>query len=145
MISSVPKTAFKFFDINLRQDYYDKFLVAKLLELADILKLNIGELKILKNILKLSGSIDDMCMQIKAQYQLKYLILNDTAKESRIFGETLTFVKNDGIQQSFAYGAGNAFAGAFMTSILKGKSQQEAHEIANQAAVEVCLASCKNS
>lgn len=145
LISSVPKTAFKFFDINLRQDYYDKFLVAKLLELADILKLNIGELKILKNILKLSGSIDDMCMQIKAQYQLKYLILNDTAKESRIFGETLTFVKNDGIQQSFAYGAGNAFAGAFMTSILKGKSQQEAHEIANQAAVEVCLASCKNS
>ena len=58
--------------------------------------------------------------------------------------KTLTYVKNNGIRQSFAYGAGNAFAGAFIASILKGLSQQDAHEVANQAAVNVCLASCKN-
>ncbi len=144
LIASAPQKAFKFFDVNLRQDYYDKSIILKLLEFADILKLNAEELKILKTMLKLSGSVEDMCAQIKEQYQLKFLILNDTAKESRIFGDTLTFVKNDGIRQSFAYGAGNAFAGAFMSSILRGKSQQEAHDIANQAAVEVCLASCKN-
>lgn len=144
LIASAPQKAFKFFDVNLRQDYYDKSIILKLLEFADILKLNADELKILKTMLKLSGSVEDMCAQIKEQYQLKFLILNDTAKESRIFGDTLTFVKNDGIRQSFAYGAGNAFAGAFMSSILRGKSQQEAHDIANQAAVEVCLASCKN-
>ena len=144
LIASAPQKAFKFFDVNLRQDYYDKSIILKLLEFADILKLNADELKILKTMLKLSGSVEDMCTQIKEQYQLKFLILNDTAKESRIFGDTLTFVKNDGIRQSFAYGAGNAFAGAFMSSILRGKSQQEAHDIANQAAVEVCLASCKN-
>lgn len=145
LIASAPKKAVKFFDVNLRQDYYDKQTILQLLEMADILKVNMDELKILKNILKLSGSVEDMCGQIKELYKLKYLILNDTAKESRVFGETMTFVKNDGIRQSFAYGAGNAFAGAFMSSILKGKSQQEAHDIANQAAVEVCLASCKNS
>ena len=144
LIASAPQKAVKFFDVNLRQDYYDKSIILKLLEFADILKLNMDELKILKTMLKLSGSVEDICTQIKEQYQMKFLILNDTAKESRIFGDTLTFVKNDGIQQSFAYGAGNAFAGAFMSSILRGKSQQEAHDIANQAAVEVCLASCKN-
>lgn len=144
LIGSVADDAFKFFDINLRQDYYDKQIILKLLNLANILKLNMDELKILKNILKLSGSVEDMCSQIKEQYKLKYLILTDAAKESRVFGDTLTYVKNDGIRQSFAYGAGNAFAGAFIASILKGLSQQDAHEVANQAAVNVCLASCKN-
>lgn len=145
LISSAPQKAFKFFDINLRQDYYDNSTILKLLDFADILKLNMSELKIMKSILKLSGSLEEMCFCIKNQYQLKYLILTDTAKESRIFGDTLTYVKNDGIRQTFAYGAGNAFSGAFIASILKGLSQQEAHEIANHAAVEVCRASCKCS
>lgn len=145
LIASAPRKALKFFDINLRQDYYDKQTILTLLDLADVLKINLSELKILKSMLKLSGSAEDMCVALKNQYSLKYLIFNDTAKESRIFGDTLSVVKNSGIQQTFAYGAGNAFSGAFMASILKGLPQQEAHEIANQAAVDVCLASCKNT
>ncbi len=140
LIDAAPKEAYKFFDINLRQDYYDKEIICCLLERANILKLNVEELKIIKNLLGLRGYADDICPRLKKQYGLKYVILSDTAKESKIWGENnqLTAVKNSRIHQSFAFGAGNAFAGAFITAILNGKSQQDAHETANQAAVEVC-------
>ena len=68
------------------------------------------------------------------------MILSDGAKESRIFGEnnTITVTKNSKLNQIFAYGTGNAFAGTFLSAILNGMTQQEAHELANKAAIEVC-------
>ena len=95
--------------------------------------------------LKISGSPDDFCRRLKEDYELKYLILTDMAKESRIYGDDVTVVKNSGIRQAFAFGAGNAFAGTFTAAVLKGASQQEAHEAANQAAVDVCRANLKNA
>lgn len=142
LLDAAPREAYKFFDINLRQNYYDEEIIRSLLERANILKLNVEELKTIKTLLGLRGYNDDICLRIKKQYNLKYLILSDAAKESKIWGENnlLTVVKNSRIHQSFAFGAGNAFAGAFITAILNGKEQQEAHETANQAAVEVCRA-----
>ena len=52
--------------------------------------------------------------------------------------KSCTMVTNEALHQTFAGGAGNAFAGAFLSAVLLGKSQQEAHNIANDAAVYVC-------
>lgn len=139
LLDATAKDAYKFFDINLRQAYFDKQIIENLLKRANILKLNIDELKTVKGMFGLRGSTDDICLRLKEKYALKYLILSDAAKESKIWGdEGLTTVKNSRIHQSFAVGAGNAFAGAFITSVLNGASQEEAHKTANKAAVEVC-------
>ncbi len=139
LIDMAPKNAYRFFDINLRQNLVNKEIISDLLKRADILKLNIDELKYLKSLFNMRGYNDDLCLRLKDRYQLKYLILTDAAKESKIWGEDgLTVLKNSRIHQSFAFGAGNAFAGAFIASILKGLNQQSAHETANLAAVEVC-------
>ena len=143
LIDAVPERAYKFFDVNLRQDYYDKELIQSLLHKANILKLNSDELKILKPLLKLNGNTEEICEKLKNAYGLEYLILTDASKESRIYGKELTVVKNSGVRQAFAYGAGNAFAGTFMTSLLNGATQQEAHDAANQAAIGVCVANSK--
>lgn len=140
LIDCAPEKAYKFFDVNLRREYYDRHSVLALLQRANILKLNTEELKTIKNMLKLSGGQEDVCLKLKEDYGLEFLILTDAAKESRIYGREVSIVKNNGIRQTFAYGAGNAFAGAFITSVLNGKTQQEAHEAANLAAVEVCRA-----
>ena len=145
LIDCAPEKALKFFDINIRQEYYDKQTIETLLTKANILKLNTDELKTLKAMLKISGSPDDFCLRLKEDYGLKYLILTDMAKESRVYGDDVTVVKNSGIRQAFAFGAGNAFAGTFTAAVLKGASQQEAHETANQAAVDVCRANLKNA
>ena len=143
LIDAVPERAYKFFDVNLRQDYYDKELIQSLLHKANILKLNSDELKILKPLLKLNGNTEEICEKLKNTYGLEYLILTDASKESRIYGKELTVVKNSGVRQAFAYGAGNAFAGTFMTSLLNSATQQEAHDAANQAAIGVCVANSK--
>ncbi len=139
LIDASSKDAYRFFDINLRLNYYDAEIIQQLLERANILKLNTEELKILKTYLKLSGSNENICVQLKDTYHLQYVILTNMAKESLIWGEDgLTTMKNTSLQQTFAYGAGNAFAGAFMGAILQGCSQKEAHQAANDSAVEIC-------
>lgn len=139
LIDAAPQNAYRFFDVNLRQADCDKGLIKELLKRADILKLNIEEFKMLKNLFKLSGTTDEICLELKKSYALKYLIFTSGTKESFIFGDKeTTKVTNDYLQQTFAYGAGNAFAGAFMSAILKGCTQKKAHEIANAAAIEVC-------
>lgn len=138
LIDSAPENAIKYFDINLRQNYYDKQLLETLLKKSNILKLNIAELKTLKSLLNLRGANDDMCLKLKKLYNLNYIILSDAVKETKIYGNSdITCIKNTKIHSSFAFGLGNAFGGAFVTSILKGLSQQEAHEIANKTALEV--------
>lgn len=138
LIDEAPESAYKFFDVNLRHNYYSSQIIKKLLNKANILKLNISELKTLKEMFKLTGTPENMCLKLKEDYQLKYVILTNMTKESFVFGDVLTTVQNEPLQQTFAFGAGNTFAGVFMASLLKGFTQKEAHETANAAAVDVC-------
>ncbi len=140
LIDVAKNAKYKFFDINLRQNYYSKNTILELLKRANILRVNNEELKVLKNLLGLKGSNDEMCLKLKEDYELLYMILGDTAKESKIFGidGEVTTIKNSRLHQTFAFGAGNAFAGTFLSAILKGKSQAEAHELANKVAIELC-------
>ncbi len=140
LIDEAKNAKYSFFDINLRQNYYSKEVILKLLEKANILKVNSEELKVLRNMLSLKGSVDEVCLKIKEDFGLLYMILGDTAKESKIWGidNEYSAIKNSRLHQSFAFGAGNAFAGTFLSSILNGKTLREAHEDANEAAIEVC-------
>lgn len=139
LIASAPKQALRFFDVNLRQDYYRTELIEKLLHYADILKLNTDELRILKDLFKLTGNSENICLNLKEKYHLKYVILSDGAKASSIWGDDeVTTVKNQHLEQVFALGAGNAFAGTFLSAILAGDTQNDAHHKANDAAADVC-------
>ena len=140
LIDEAKEAKYKFFDINLRQNYYSKNVILELLKRANIFRTNSSELKILKNLLGLRGNIEDVCLKLKDEYGFKYFILGDTAKESKIFGldGEVSDIKNYNLQQSFAFGAGNAFAGTFLSAIMNGKTQTEAHNLANDAAIEVC-------
>ena len=140
LIDVAENAQYKFFDINIRQNYYSKELILELLKRANILKMNLDELKVLRSLLNLKGSVEDICLKLKKTYELKYIILNDGARESKIWGENdnLSVIKNTRLHQAFAFGAGNAFAGSFLGAIIAGKSQEEAHEIANDAAANVC-------
>ena len=140
LIDEAKNAKYRFFDINLRQNYYSKENILELLKRANILKINSEELKVLRTFLGMKGNAEDVCLKIKKLYNLCYLILSDGAKESKIFGEDnqITVIKNSKLSQLFAYGTGNAFAGAFLAAILNNMTQQEAHELANKAAIEVC-------
>ena len=73
LIDIATNVQYKFFDINLRQNYYTKELIIELLKRANILKMNLDELKILRSLLNLRGSVDDI---IKRHIKQILFVLN---------------------------------------------------------------------
>ncbi|WP_099463738.1 MULTISPECIES: carbohydrate kinase family protein [Parabacteroides] len=139
LLSYIPEDSLRFFDINIRQSYYSKELIDSLLEQANVFKINDEELELLRSMFSLEGSVDDVCNWFMEAYSLKYLILTAGADFSTIYstGEKST-IPTPKVKVADTVGAGDSFSGAFVYSILTGKSLREAHQKAVETAAFVC-------
>lgn len=135
---SNPK-ALKFFDVNLRHDYYSPELIRQMLEIADIFKLNDEELLRLREMFSLQGSDETVCREILRIYGLQYLIFTAGEKYSVVYTpETSSYLETPRVKVVDTVGAGDAFSGAFVYALLMGKPLREAHETATKTAAFVC-------
>ena len=57
LVAAASATALRVFDVNLRQNYFSRDVIAQSLRLANVLKLNEDELPILAEMFGLTGSI----------------------------------------------------------------------------------------
>lgn len=139
LLSYMDKEALRFFDINIRQSYYSKELIESLLELANVFKINDEELELLRPMFGLEGTTDEVCHALIRQYDLRYLILTAGAEFSTIYSpaETST-LPTPKVKVADTVGAGDSFSGAFVCSVLTGKSLREAHQKAVEVAAFVC-------
>lgn len=133
------KDALRFFDINIRRSYYSKELIQALLEHADAFKINDEELELLIPMFGRRGDTDACCRRLIDRYRLKYLILTAGSAFSTVYtaGEQSTF-PTPKVDVADTVGAGDSFSGAFVYSVLTGKSLREAHRIAVDTAAFVC-------
>ena len=69
------KRALRFFDVNIRQSYYSKELIASLLEEANVFKINDEELDLIREMFSLSEDEDTACRQLVERYSLRYIDL----------------------------------------------------------------------
>lgn len=131
--------ALRFFDINLRQAYYSKELIDTLLRHANVFKINDEELEVLRPMFGLEGDADACCRQLIETYRLRYLILTAGSRFSTIYTpDEQSTLPTPKVTVADTVGAGDSFSGAFVCSILNGKSLQEAHRIAVDIAAFVC-------
>ena len=98
-------SSLRFFDINLRAEYYSKQLITELMTYANIFKINSDEAVILKSMLDMDMPDDDLCRMIMEKYSLKYLIYTNGSVSSSIYSENtkeLEYYLNkiEGISQS---------------------------------------------
>ncbi|WP_106831903.1 carbohydrate kinase family protein [Parabacteroides pacaensis] len=139
LLPYAPEEALRFFDINLRQAYYSKELIDTLLRQANIFKINDEELEVLRPLFHLQGDTDACCRWFIREYNLKYLVLTAGSHYSSVytadFQSTLPTPKVSVVD---TVGAGDSFSGAFICSILQGKTVEEAHRIAIETAAFVC-------
>ena len=139
-LSLVPEDSFRILDINLRSPFYSQSLIEESLKLCNVLKLNDEELEILKEIFAIKDvDLKEACKWFMRTYNLKYLILTAGADYSMIFSsENTSILKTPKVDVVDTVGAGDSFTGAFITSILVGKTMMEAHDAAVKRAALVC-------
>ena len=142
-LDAVPEDCLKVFDINLRQSFYSKEIIEDSLRRCDILKINDEELEIVKEMFGLEDlPTEGLCRSIIDEYRLKMLILTCGVNGSHVFsGDVSSFIETPKVNVADTVGAGDSFTGAFVASILKGKSVREAHEAAVKVSAFVCTQS----
>lgn len=142
-INSVSAESLKIFDINLRQSYFTSEIIIDSLMLCNILKINEDEIKIINELLNIK-LCDELavCKHLIAKYKLKMVILTKGVNGSYVITESLNlFRPTPAIIVKDTVGAGDAFTAAFVASLLKGESLEQAHEQAVQISAYVCTQS----
>ena len=142
-LDAVPEDCLKVFDINLRQDFYDKEVLEASFRRCDILKINDEELVVMARMFNLPGlALEEKCRYLIKEYDLKMLILTCGVNGSYVFYDGgMSFLETPKVQVADTVGAGDSFTGAFVGSLLTGKSVTEAHETAVKVSAFVCTQS----
>ncbi|MFO8011087.1 MAG: PfkB family carbohydrate kinase [Dehalococcoidia bacterium] len=138
-LKEVPETSLRIFDVNLRPPYYSPDVLHRSLELANVLKLNDEELRVIRRILGISGSESTLLRILAHAYNLRLIALTRGEHGSIIYGNG-RFIRNDGtnVQVVDTVGAGDAFAAAVAVGLLNGLNIEEISEYANMVAGYVC-------
>lgn len=142
LLQYTPKSCFRLFDINLRENYYSAPLIDELLTIANIFKINIEEMETISKFFDVRGSNGDICRFLIKKYKLKYLIFTAGEKYSIIYsGRKKSYLKTPQVKVYDTIGAGDSFSAAFVYNILTGKNLTEAHRAAAKISAFVCTRS----
>ena len=128
------------FDVNLRQGFYNKDILCNSMKRCNILKINDEELVTVSRMFGYPGiDLQDKCWILLGKYNLKMLILTCGINGSYVFTPgNVSFQPTPRVDVADTVGAGDSFTAAFIASILKGKSVQEAHSLAVRTSAYVC-------
>lgn len=138
-VCAMRPEALKVFDINLRQHYYDREIIEESLKLADILKINDEEIRIVAGMLGLGDDDAAACRSLVADYGLKLVILTRGAEGSEVVTADEVIPQAVGpVDVVDTVGAGDAFTAAFVVAYLRGDSLADAQRLATETASYVC-------
>lgn len=141
-LDAMPKDedTLKVFDINLRQGFYNKEIICESLRRCNILKINDEELVTVSRLKGYPGiDLQDKCWILLGKYNLKMLILTCGVNGSYVFTlGSVSFKATPVVEVADTVGAGDSFTAAFLSSIIKGRSVEEAHETAVNTSAFVC-------
>ena len=142
-LDNTPEDCLKVFDINLRQNFYNKEIISESLHRCNVLKVNDEELVVLGRLFGYPGlDMENKCWLILGKYNLDMLVLTCGVNGSYVFAPDFkSFQDTPQVKVADTVGAGDSFTGTFCASILKGKSITEAHRRAVQVSAYVCTQS----
>lgn len=118
----------RFFDCNLRQQYYDPERLKISLGFATIFKANQLELEVIMRLLYgiERSSIEYACKMLSDEYPLHTIIITAGADGAFLYySDTLKFIPSYKAELLDAVGAGDAFSAAFACNFIAGVNPEE--------------------
>lgn len=139
-MSLAEKTENIFIDINLRPPHYTKELTSGLLQKARWLKLNIHELRVIKEFFSIKGSgLEESLLALKKLFTIESIILTDGANGSYFFEDELLFESSKKPQKLLdTVGAGDAFSAMAILCIKRGIPSREMLKLGAKLSSKVC-------
>jgi len=143
-LDCVPEKSIRVFDINLRQNFFSKNILADSLARATILKVNEDEFPVLVETVGLPKNIsaDEFFLGIFENCpRVEIIILTLGKSGSRIAsrdGERSFVPADTSIEVVDTVGAGDSFTAGFVCALLAGKTLPVAHRHATELANFVC-------
>ncbi|WP_367874469.1 PfkB family carbohydrate kinase [Luteolibacter sp. Populi] len=129
----------RIFDVNLRGTFFTTEMLLGSLELADVVKLNDGELAKIVDILGIGGAVKQQLASLAERYQLR-LIACTLGAEGSILHDGAAWAEHSGctVELRDTVGAGDSFLAATTLGLLGGWPLDAISEVANEVAAYVC-------
>lgn len=139
-LKAVPEDCIKIFDINLRQHFYNSNIIEESLKIADMLKINDDEIKVIADLFGWKEMDEQkICLQLLKQFSLDLVILTKGTDGSCVFNsEETSYLPTPKVHVADTVGAGDSFTAAFVAAYMNGKSIPEAHQFAVEVSAYVC-------
>ena len=130
-----------FCDLNIRQKFFNKDIIRKSLSAADVLKVNIDELKLLNDlIIKEKFKLEETSQKLMKDFNIDLLAITKGSQGSVLIKDDIVDkFKVDPVDSVDTVGAGDAFASVLCLGYLKDWELSQINKIANFFASEICL------
>ncbi|MCD7969003.1 MAG: carbohydrate kinase [Alistipes sp.] len=138
-LSAMPEGSLRIFDINLRGDYYDKAVIEESLRLANMLKINDEEVKVVAGMFGLKGSLEQVAATLREKFGLDIVVLTKGTSGSYVTdGESESVLPTPQVDVADTVGAGDSFTAAFTAAYLHGWNIRDVHRLAVDVSAYIC-------
>jgi fructokinase len=139
LVGSASENTLRVFDVNLRQKYYSREILEQSLRLANVLKLNDGELPIITDLLGIKGTTHDQIELLARQFDLQLIALTRGPAGSLLFQNgKWSDCPSVSIKIVDTVGAGDAFTATLVMGLLQKMELDEINHLADEVARYVC-------
>lgn len=139
LVAASPAEGLRVFDINLRQKYFTREVIEESLRLANVLKLNDGELPVLGEMFGLPGTPRQQMERLAKQFHLQVIALTRGPAGSLLFqAGKWSDCPSVPIQIVDTVGAGDAFTATLVMGLLQKLPLDEINFLADEVARHVC-------
>ena len=130
----------KIFDVNLRQDFFNRHIIEKSLTAADVLKVSDEEFPLILEMFSLPVNEKSAIAQLIKQFGIRAVLLSCGPDGSRFYSMTESFAVSavEYGPKVDTVGCGDAFTAAFAVAYLAGQTPYAAMEHASRLAGLVC-------
>lgn len=139
LLEATRPGALRVCDVNLRQNFYTRELIADSLARANVLKLNDAELPVLSELFLLKGDTRQQLAALARQFELRLIALTRGAQGSVLFdGSTWSEHPGTEVKLEDTIGAGDSFTAATVLGFLSQWPLDRINSFANEVAAFVC-------